>query len=324
MYEAADFAMKSIFLCHKNDLDGVASAAIYLLFSKGREDSTSIEFCGYGDYAERLEKVELGGFDEVTIADLNVNSSERKRIVNSLSRIAKKADVLYIDHHEGTAAAAGELRGACELIHSGKKRLCSAELAYKHFLPGNKTAERLAKLAHIADYPSDDCSEEERKLAERLDKVVKATPREELVRLARTLASGEFWNARLESIYGERLRQEKKERTLVPERSKVYRAGEFTLLCSHSPVLAASDVRKLLQKEGGADIYVGINDNDSVISMARGNDNIDVSAICSSLGGGGHEDRGGFLFSGSTVKNGEINHELVDMMLDAVERYSGS
>lgn len=136
-------------LSHVKDVDGISSAS--LATSALRCDFSLTD---YGSIIEDMAKVP-SSIDRFILCDIGTNSSTLQSFIELISKIAKRADVTYIDHHYMPAKVKEKLRGiGIELIHDTHE--CSSILTFKAFenlLPNG--AEKVALYGAVTDYMDD-------------------------------------------------------------------------------------------------------------------------------------------------------------------------
>jgi single-stranded-DNA-specific exonuclease len=91
--------MSSVCISHKEDVDGICSAALV----KAAFDISKVILVDYANLISKLEKV-AGMFDKVEqlfICDLGLSKKNEQKFAELLHKIASSgADIVYIDHHD--------------------------------------------------------------------------------------------------------------------------------------------------------------------------------------------------------------------------------
>src|ERR687890_1040675 len=91
--------MPSICLSHKEDVDGICSAALV----KTAFDISKVILVDYANLISRLEKVAamLDKIEQLFICDLGLSKKNEQKFIELLQRIGSTgAEVIYIDHHD--------------------------------------------------------------------------------------------------------------------------------------------------------------------------------------------------------------------------------
>lgn len=140
--------MEIVCMSHKEDVDGIASAALV----KAAFNATSIILSDYPSLIPRLEKLVEKKIDKLFVCDLGLSKRNEEKFAEILGKIAERADVSYIDHHDISPATKKALKKAgVRLVHTVKE--CTSVQVYskyKKMLPAN--AAFLAAMGGLTDY----------------------------------------------------------------------------------------------------------------------------------------------------------------------------
>lgn len=134
-----DDTIRTIILTH-GDCDGVCSGALALAANPGARVFFTSPASILGDVAG-MER-----YDRVVACDLAVNISTAGRLHDTMSALARGAEVIYIDHHPLPAGFS-----APWLYHDGDS--CGALLTFRHFQAElDRDMSRVAMYGAIGDY----------------------------------------------------------------------------------------------------------------------------------------------------------------------------
>jgi single-stranded DNA-specific DHH superfamily exonuclease len=154
--------LKAFCISHVKDVDGLGSAALAVA-ATGAE----VLLSDYDDLLENLARVPTD-IEEFVLCDLGADNANLDEFLRRLKKIAKNAEVTYIDHHFMTPATKQRLRRTgVRLVHDEKE--CSSMLAYLTFKDSLPEGSRLVALCGaVTDYMDD--SPAARKLMEQADR----------------------------------------------------------------------------------------------------------------------------------------------------------
>jgi single-stranded-DNA-specific exonuclease len=135
-------------MSHKEDVDGLASAALV----KAAFNVTSVILSDYPSLIPRLERLMEKKIDKLFVCDLGLSKRNEERFVEILGKIARDADVTYIDHHDISPATKRALKNTdVKLVHTIKE--CTSVQVYTKYggkLPAQ--AAFLAAMGALTDY----------------------------------------------------------------------------------------------------------------------------------------------------------------------------
>ncbi|MGP8124305.1 MAG: DHHA1 domain-containing protein [Nitrososphaerales archaeon] len=154
--------MKAFCISHVKDVDGLGSAAL-VSAATGAE----VLLSDYDELLDNLAKVPPGT-EKFVLCDLGADNANLEGFLKALKRIAKSAEVTYIDHHFMAQATKRRLRqGGIRLVHNEDE--CSSMLAYLTFKDSLPEGARLVALCGaVTDYMDD--SPAARRLMEQADR----------------------------------------------------------------------------------------------------------------------------------------------------------
>jgi archaea-specific RecJ-like exonuclease len=141
--------LKNFCLSHRKDVDGLASGSMSVAATGGE-----LILSDYDDMVENLRKVPDDA-DRVVMSDLGADSADFPDFLKEMKRIAKHADVTYIDHHYMSEPAKRSLRRAgVRVVHDVKE--CASMLTYRTFKGQLPERARLNALCGaVTDYMDD-------------------------------------------------------------------------------------------------------------------------------------------------------------------------
>jgi RecJ-like exonuclease len=143
--------MSVICISHKEDADGLCSAAII----KAAVDASKVVLVDYSNMISKLEKIAESPdkIEELFVCDLGLSKKNEARFVELLAGVAAAgATVTYIDHHDaGKDVIAGLKKAGVTLVHTVDE--CTSVQAYTRYrkkLPAQ--AAFLAAVGALTDY----------------------------------------------------------------------------------------------------------------------------------------------------------------------------
>ena len=141
--------MKAYCLSHRKDVDGLGSCSLAVAATGGK-----IILSDYDDMIDNLRKIPDDA-DRVVITDLGVDSADFAMYLAEITRIARHAEVTYVDHHFMSEDVKRQVRKAgVRLVHDTSE--CASMLAYKTFGRGLPERARLIALCGaVTDYMDD-------------------------------------------------------------------------------------------------------------------------------------------------------------------------
>lgn len=141
--------MKSYCLSHKKDVDGLGSGSLAVAATGGETILSD-----YDDLIDNLRRVPDDA-ESLVVTDLGADSADFPEFLAEMKRIAKKAEVTYIDHHFMSDDAKRKLRKTgIRLVHDTAE--CASILTYETFkdvLP--EGARLIALCGAVTDYMDD-------------------------------------------------------------------------------------------------------------------------------------------------------------------------
>lgn len=141
--------MKAYCISHRKDVDGLASGSMSVAATGGE-----LILSEYEDMIDNLRKVPDDA-DRVVVTDLGADSADFPEFLREMRRIARHAEVTYIDHHYMSGQAKDKLRKAgIHVVHNVRE--CASMLTYKTFKDQLPERARLNALCGaVTDYMDD-------------------------------------------------------------------------------------------------------------------------------------------------------------------------
>ncbi len=144
--------MPSVCISHKEDVDGICSAALV----KAAFDISKIVLVDYANLISRLEKIAamLDNSEQLFICDLGLSKKNEQKFAELLQRIivSTGAEVIYIDHHDINKETLQALKKADVTLISTIEECTSIQVytKYKKKLPDH--AAFFAAMGALTDY----------------------------------------------------------------------------------------------------------------------------------------------------------------------------
>lgn len=292
-------------ITHMEDLDGIGSQAI-LLRKFPNLFCIRTFYSSFNENVIRAFKIKTG---KLFITDIGFNESYR-----NIYSILNKMDVCWIDHHSIAESDELELKNHIRnFIHSYDDTV-AAELTQKMFLPDDKVAKKIAKLAHNRD------NSIENQEADRIQAIIdinleNTTNSQKIVEL---LSKGDFENIWYQNQYEKYLELEEDEYNLLEKRIKEYEINNYKIIFSFSSLFKTGKQTRYLLKKFGPDIVFGINHKFHLVSIRS--QTIDTNKIAKEFGGGGHFDRAGFTYYYPLDAKGELSKQFINETLKVVKK----
>lgn len=313
--------MKTIFVTHESDVDGIFSAAIGLI----RFPHSKVLFTTYGKenfssifeiiYNEVILSTENG---QLVVSDLGLNDSTIDSVAELLNFLkSNQWSVIWIDHHPWSDEAKRTIKEeqSHRLILDNSGTLCASELVYREFLPGNFIAEKLAKIAHTTDFLTND--QQIPPLPE-LITYYKTLPQfyQKINNMAKKISQGILWDIEMQSEYNNycNIRDIEKEKILKDIKiiennikNNYNTNNKITIaIVPLSPYLQVSIFSQEVFDKTHADV-VFFFDKTGKVSIRRNNNKIKCNNIAKNLDeGGGHA-----YAAGGRLKSNPSNIEQV-------------
>jgi len=297
--------MLVVAISHRNDFDGVASAALVVRYSSILNNFPSV--VSLKDYGDKEKVVESKFLDlsncSFFISDLSTNVKDIDEIVSKIRVLKEKQNkVFWIDHHQTTEEIINKLGNVLDGVYIRSGSITATEITYEVLYRQNgiedEYARRLANLAHQTDM-----WKFEEKISFDLVELVSylnyldydSSLRPWLTSFVFYLA-GKTRNINLEDPLNEEYRKMldsfrlKKDEALQIVENSLYNfeVNGIKFSVAWSPrILYSSIAADYLMKKYDSDVYIIVKE-DGNASVRRKNERIDCSEVAKIFNGGGH------------------------------------
>ncbi|MHA1270965.1 MAG: DHH family phosphoesterase [Candidatus Helarchaeota archaeon] len=316
---------KLIIISHKEDLDGIGSAAILKrYFEQVNNYFNYYYFSLYNNFIDLLTKAIIKNFDIFYISDIGFNKSYLPFLEGThnfysdhdYSIIKSKIKrIIWIDHHlinqEDKVIMKSVLK---DFIHE-TNNICAARLVYNHlkneFGWDDKIAEEICIYANAVDYNMIT------EVSDTIQRVINANQNNlgNLFKIVNYLSKGDFKNEWIQEQNKERLKIEKIELDRVLNNLIKLRISDLKIIIAYSEIFTTGYLIKYLYNNLDADIYLTINKNQVSIRSHT----INVREIAMEFNGGGHEFRAGFYYK-DIIKNNKLNQEFIEYFKKVIKK----
>ena len=143
--------MPSFCISHKEDVDGICSAALI----KAAFDISKVILVDYANLISRLEKVAtmFDKIEQLFICDLGLSKKNEQKFAELLQRIASKgAEVIYIDHHDISKETLHALKKADVTVIRTIEECTSIQVYTKYMKKLPDHAAFFAAMGALTDY----------------------------------------------------------------------------------------------------------------------------------------------------------------------------
>lgn len=290
-----------ICIAHKKDLDGLGSHAIVRRYAKKENLDIEHHFVSYDDLGEVFRQIEGSEGNLIVVADLGYNSKIPLETVKSLYANNR---FIWIDHHDWSSGRK-LLEAGFKFIHSNER--CAAELVWNYFLPEDRVAERIARLAHVHDF------RDEGELAWKLYDVISSGY--DKLKFVDFLARGITWNDVFQEVYEDYQKVKEKGYDYLEKHMVVVKVGKYSCIMAISKKSLSSTLASLYLQEKGSDFVIVLYP-DGKMSFRRNNPEVNLAKMAELFNGGGRAvAAGGRLDKEINEENFKIvTEEIVDII----------
>jgi oligoribonuclease NrnB/cAMP/cGMP phosphodiesterase (DHH superfamily) len=273
-------------------LDGIAAAAILLRSARLRNNDAKIGgFLDFDSATAQFSAMETLSGDLIFVLDFlpdNLAALKPK-----LDAITVRNRIAYWNSHHGYSAQDAELlkRYAHTVdlsgpLHEGalpKEKKCAAELAQQRFLPNDRVAQELARMAHDIEF-WERTHETAVKLADLL------ASGHDAKQLADALSRGAFWNDHYGQLHRDYLSRKKAalQDILSHLAIKNIAGTNFGFTLSPQFLSSADAGQHILDSHAGVDVSVVMYRNGRVSFRKRDACAHNLAELAKLFGGGGH------------------------------------
>lgn len=301
---------KVILISHKEDIDGIVSAALLYsnLKQKGYEHGQiNIHLVDYTSLITFIEaNIEKLKNHTLYLADIGVNEKLYKLLLQlpAVDTLPEGVYRYYYDHHVITGDAFEVRQEIEKRFHVYKNpsldesalKCCTAEVIYKSLIYSDPHYQRLCKYAHIADFKKEGDGELIKKANElKMFITYYQDTNSRLVDLLLGMQTTETWKNYQKSFVHNTekittwytIQYEQVEKNLIR-----INGDSYTILLSIADLKAEDIIYYLMKKMPGYDIYLGFSRRNNYANIQTG---LNIAHIIAShFGGGGHPGRAGF------------------------------
>lgn len=287
---------KAIIYTH-GDLDGVASAAVYihLLRKKEKDAEVVVNFAEPSNLSAVLSSTLPLNIEGVKIAimDLGLNAFSEEGIFSILNKLKGKADIEWFDHHVWSEAEASRIRQAGVSLYL-ERDTCAAGVVARHAFGGLDPEENLWILINAV------CSSDLWKWDEPLAPLYYRAFGKRENKMKREIldmfSEGIIWSDALNKAVEEYIDLELKGYRKALERAKVRNVGNLKIAIVVKPrgPPNSSLLASFLMSRLDSEVAVVAREDGALSLRSRG---FDVNKVARCLGGGGHP-----MASGASLK----------------------
>ncbi len=271
------------------DLDGIASAALLVRWSRVRGKRVSWDIVGvrglYRVLVNRMRQLlGLPGRSVVVVCDVSPRESEA-RVYASLIRPGK-LELIWFDHHEWPNGVREYLeKNAVTVVHDRSD--VTAALVHKTLEFSDAVAQRLVELARR----DDSCSRDPEGLVEKWRLVLRLGSRQDLERAVQDLADGKIWPQWANEVYMNNYQEYYKKVKTTAVSTYTFEGFRVAVAVPPPDISACDlDLMGVLPGPNDADVVVIVYPRGlSIRTWGR----LRANCIAEKLGGGGHSHAAG-------------------------------
>ncbi|MFP3263892.1 MAG: arcadin 1 [Nitrososphaeria archaeon] len=278
----------AIIVTHTKDLDGIASAAIFLRENPGAQVILADYDHEYVEAAERDARPAPG--ETVVIADIGCNRKDISKWASLVSGWKSRgARVLWLDHHAWDEECVRAVVDVVDLLTHDTEGKCAAEVVLEHVgRAGDPVESRLAELAHDSDF-----NLRREPLATMLSKLISyyhyvgGQRGDQLkLRLIDALSRGVLWTVEMDVQVKEYdgILKHDYERLL---RSRVREVNGYRVVVGLRGAYSGTDAANIVQEKIGGDIVIMVSGRGH-LSIRSEREDVNTKVIGEAFGGGGH------------------------------------
>lgn len=281
-------------ISHMADFDGLASAALLARAFGIRKDN--IFFSGYAgsefEIAKQMLLAKNPRNSRIIIADIGVDESHAHKVASFYKVLKKRGNtIIWIDHHKCSERSLKAVRPYIDFALFGEnKYYCAAEIIYRLFLRSDKTAKKIAGIAHKTDFNLGKDKDIANRLSYAITRINYEKNYMEILRdLAIMVSKGKIENSIVDKFYKKYLKEEKEGLLLLRKSMRINEKYGFAI--GFSRRLDNNVACNTLRKWSGKGLVVYINREKDKVSIRSTNG--EAEKIARLLGGGGHENAAG-------------------------------
>jgi oligoribonuclease NrnB/cAMP/cGMP phosphodiesterase (DHH superfamily) len=278
---------------HRADVDGIFSAAIFLT----THPSAKIFFTNYGkDETLRLCRLikniaRESSVGRMVVADINLSDAVAADVVEAV-RFAKSKrwKILWLDHHRWDPKVASSLRSVASMRIDTTR--CASELVWSNLAPKNRTARKLAQIAHVIDLgikqPGSGAMLTD--LITCYNQVKRGDSK--LVKLASQISQGILWTLNENDPWRVYVKVREKKIERLTDTMRVYRVRKLKIAIGMSDeALGSTKACGVILAKSNADIAISFNPTGKISLRRKEGVTVPLNKIAHAINplGGGHE-----------------------------------
>lgn len=299
-----------IIISHKEDLDGIVSAALlkYVVGLTNPDIDIQIILTNYREMCGNLDQLRSRWSEQaILMADLGINE-KNAQIFQQISPISTTDSIhLYFDHHHIPENSEGielhlekifnrYLNGVIN-FNVNLTEACTADLILHYFqLQINPHFVKLAKIAHLMDFQPNRV-DPYWDLATALKKIINYYQSDsyQLLRLINVMQIPETWvlyESNLPKILKEIDKWILDQYKLIDNNKEEFHIRNFKIISAVADLRAGEITHYVQEKYPDFDLYIGLSKKEQYMNVRM---KIPIAhKIAAEFGGGGHPDRSGF------------------------------
>ncbi len=315
---------------HKEDVDGIVSAAIGICVMRElslKNLPVEIQLLGYDTFPAVLRNLFSRSRPvNMLIADLGMNEKIwdvfRNLSYFKKSTRTKKCNWLYYDHHSIDVKRVQKIKVIFDEYENATisdrwtENQCSAEMLYFHYKDVlSPHYSRLVNFAHIMDFKDEsDSNSQDFQIATSLNVYIsyhQQNPKK-LEELVRIMADKFLWDEFIQNLDEKTVKINNELNQILQDvlsTAKTVELGGLKFIGGVSHFRAGWTSRSLLEHNLDVDIVAGLCVVDGVINIRSKKHSV-MDILARRFGGGGHEDRAGFILPKSSLNSKDTIEEF--------------
>lgn len=288
--------MNIVVISHKEDLDGIVSAAfIKMFYADDIKKNVEIYLCDHDDYLAVLGDLVNKKMERLYLLDLPVTAKELKVV----EKLNSESQLYYIDHHQVAQSIENSLKQIAK-IFCVDYGLCTAQiLASIYPVQNRKYQETLVLLAETMDFGKRTSVVE---ICVAFSKILGVLGSKELLQLVNDFALNNVLNTDLslkDNYIGYWKMAEDKEKQLLDKAYKTITIRDVKIVIAFFKTLSLNIkyIFLCMYKTVSSNIYMVMVEDTQNIFMARSiaiQEYYFIDQFCLRNNGGGRDDAGGF------------------------------
>ena len=289
--------MTIVIISHKDDLDGIISAAlIKRIYMKDKKNNIKIFLCSHYEVISIVKEIDWSEIESLYLLDLPLNDDEIRYVRNINSNV----HISYFDHHYLQSKNMEKIRNAVDEVELNYK-MCSAEIIEKKYQFKDSYIKMLVLMSATMDFMK---KTRVSNLCIALAKILSILNLDELIQLVDDFAQNEV----LENggILKEKYRDYLENAENIEKSTLNFTDFLYTLQINdiRLAILYLNDnsinikyIFWKLSTENHADIYMIMikeNQNIFISKSLEYKKYLSIDLYCANRGGGGRNDAGGF------------------------------